>query len=427
MVAHPHSAEKDPADWSAIIAVFFLALVWHRLGIPGRIYFDELHYVPAARKLLELKFANPEHPLLGKEIIAAAIALLGDHPLYWRIPSALFGAFGLFAFARLMWFATGSRYAALSGQFLLATGFAWFIQSRIAMLDMFMACFGMIALWNCAAAMRLPHQGRWRLALAGLFFGLAMGVKWSILPVAIMPGLAFLLYKLRANGLRQVLARSGGLVPGISLAEAAVWLGLVPLAVYWTSFAPAFFYVDRPVDPLGFVAQHKYMLELQDSVRKHHTYASVWYEWIANWRCVWYLYEHADGAQRGVLLIGNPFTMLAGLPAVLWCLWTGLRQRRGDALAFAVLYLACMAFWAVSSKPIQFYYHYLLPGTFLIACLALALDNLRRSRTWQRWLAPAALTVSAGMFVYFYPIISAAVLHGGKSAFVQWMWLASWR
>src|SRR5262245_18871390 len=78
--------EKDPLDWTAIIAVFFLALVWYRLGIPTRIYFDEVHYVLAARKLLALHTNNPEHPMLGKEIIAAAIALLGDKSLYWRLP-----------------------------------------------------------------------------------------------------------------------------------------------------------------------------------------------------------------------------------------------------------------------------------------------------------------------------------------------------
>jgi dolichyl-phosphate-mannose--protein O-mannosyl transferase len=31
------------------------------------------------------------------------------------------------------------------------------------------------------------------------------------------------------------------------------------------------------------------------------------------------------------------------------------------------------------------------------------------------------------MFVYFYPIISAAKLHNGKQSYVQWMWLRSWR
>lgn len=418
--------EKDPLVWTAILAVFFLALAWHRLDIPSKIYFDEVHYVIAARKLLELHSANPEHPLLGKEIIAAAIALLGDRPLFWRIPATLFGTFGLFAFGRLMWFASQSRFAALSGTFLVATGFAWFIQSRIAMLDIFMACFTMVGLWMFASAVRIPAKGRWRLALAGVSLGLALGAKWSVAPVAMLPGLAFLAFKVRDNGWRFLTARTGGPVPGITLVEAALWLGAVPLAVYWATFAPAFFYTDRPVAPLGFIEHHQYMFTLQDSVKRPHPYRSVWYEWVGNWRAIWYLYEHVDGAQRGILMIGNPFTMLAGLPALLWCIWAGIRRGRWDALGLAALYLVSLGLWIVTSKPIQFYYHYLLPGTFLIGCLALALAELWRNGGIGRWLSGAALVAAAGMFLWFYPIISGAKLHG-KQSYAEWMWLHSWR
>jgi len=419
--------EKDPLDWCAILAVLFLALVWHRLGVPSKIYFDEVHYVKAARKLLALKSNNPEHPMLGKEIIAAAIALLGDKPLYWRVPSALFGAFGLFAFGRLIWFASLSRFAALSGVVLLATSFAWFIQSRIAMLDMFMAAFGVTALWMVAAAMRKPEQGRWRLAIAGVCLGLSLAAKWSTAPIAMLPGLLFLVLKVRDNGKRFLTAPEGGPVPGVSLIEAAFWLGSVPLAVYWASFVPAAFYSDRPISLLHIVDHHRYMLQLQDSVKRPHPYRSVWYQWVFDWRCVWYLYEKVDGAQRGVLLIGNPFSMIAGLPALVWCLWAGLRRKHHAALALALLYLASLSLWVVSNKPIQFYYHYLMPGTFLMGCLALALDALRRRGGRWRWAAWGALAVALAMFAWFYPIISAASLRDGKPAYVHWMWLRSWR
>ncbi|HVR91297.1 MAG TPA: phospholipid carrier-dependent glycosyltransferase [Novosphingobium sp.] len=419
------SREQDPADWCAVIAVFFLALVWHRLGIPSKIYFDEVHYIKAARALLELKRANPEHPLLGKEIIAASIALLGDKPLFWRVPSALLGALGLFAFGRALWFASGSRFAALAGMGLLASDFAWFIQSRIAMLDMFMASFAMIALWMLAAAVRRPEQGRWRLALAGIALGLSIASKWSILPAAMLPGLTFLAMKLKANGRRFLIAKEGGPVRGVSLLEAALWLGLVPLAAYWCTFAPSFYYHDHAIRPLAMIEHHRYMLQLQDSVVKPHPYMSQWYQWLIDWRAVWYLYEVVDGAQRGVVLIGNPVSMLAGLPAVLWALWAGIWRRRYDALACAVLYITCLGMWAVSGKPVQFYYHYLLPGTFLMACLALALDELRRSG-W-RWVTYGTLAATAAVAIWFYPIISAAQLHDGKQSYAKWMWLRSWR
>lgn len=421
-------SQRDPIVWCGLIALGFLALVWHRLGIPSKIYFDEVHYVIAARKLLQMISANPEHPMLGKEIIAAAIALGGDTPLVWRIPSALFGAFGLFAAGRLVWWASLRRFAAIAAMLLVATGFAWFIQSRIAMLDMFMACFGLVGLWQFAVALHLPAQrARWHLAIAGICFGLALGAKWSIAPAAILPGLLFLVLKAKDTGRRFVFAREGGAIPGMSLVEAGVWLGLVPLVVYWATFLPAFLYAERAVSPWHPIDHHLYMLQLQDSVKKLHPYRSVWYEWAVNGRAIWYLYEQVDGAQRGVLLIGNPFTMLAGLPAVLWALWAGIWRERRDALAFALLYIVSLGLWIVSSKPIQFYYHYLLPGTFMLACLALALDDLWRRTTPWRWTAPAALALSAAMFVWFYPIISSAALHEGKASYVRWMWLDSWR
>ena len=420
--------DKDPLVWCWLIALAFLALVWHRLGLPSKIYFDEVHYVPAARKLLAMTSANPEHPMLGKEAIAAAVWLLGDKPLSWRVPSALLGAFGLFAFGRLMWWASLRRFATLSAMFLVATSFAWFIQSRIAMLDMVMASLGIAALWQFAAALRSPaRKARRRLALTGIGLGLALGAKWSIAPAAMLPGLVFLVLRVRDHGVRAFVRSDTRPVAGISLIEAAFWLGSVPLIVYWLTYLPAFFYPRGAISAWDIAGHHGYMLELQDSVTKLHPYRSVWYQWVGNWRAVWYLYEQADGAQRGVLLIGNPFTMLAGLPALAWCLWAGLRRRRSDALAFALLYLASLGMWLVSTKPIQFYYHYLLPGTFLMGCLALALDALwKKGGKWE-WLPAFALTIAGGMFAWFYPIISSAVLHHGKQSYAEWMWLHSWR
>jgi dolichyl-phosphate-mannose-protein mannosyltransferase len=423
----PALEQRDPLAWCAVVALGFLALAWHRLGIPPAIYFDEIHYVPAARKMLEMVSANPEHPLLGKEIIAASIWWLGDKPFAWRLPSALFGAFGLFAFGRLVWWASLRRFAAIAAMLLLATSFAWFVQSRIAMLDMMMAGLGMTALWQLAVAARQPaRMARWRLMLAGVLLGLAMGTKWSIAPAAMLPGLAFLVFRFRDHG-RRLLVESGTRpLSGIALWEAALWLGVLPLAVYWATYWRAFVYPLHPTDPLAPLAWHRYMLDLQDSVTKLHPYRSIWPDWMVNWRAVWYFFEPADRVQRYVLLVGNPFSMLAGLPALLWCLWAGLWRRRDDALVFAALYLASLGMWAVTTKPIQFYYHYLLPGSFLMGCLALALDQIRAKGGAWRWLALALLAVAIGMFIWFYPVISAADVHGDKRSYLQWTWLDSW-
>src|SRR5690606_32994417 len=124
-----------------------------------------------------------------------------------------------------------------------------------------------------------------------------------------------------------------------------------------------------------------------------------------------------------IMLIGNPLTMLLGLPAIVWAIWGGAGGDRA-ALSVAVLYAVSLGFWMVVNKPVQFYYHYFLPSCFLLAALALALAELRQ-RGWRR-LTTATLLASVALFAWFYPILSAAPL-AEEHSFAFWMWLDGWR
>ena len=421
----PPYRPRDPIGWTVAIALVFLAMCLWRLTIPSKPFFDEVHYLPAARAVLALTHpANPEHPPLAKELIALGIAVFGDRPLGWRLPSALFGTLGLFAAMRALWFASLSRFATVTFGILLATAFPLFVQARIAMLDVFMCAFVLAALWMCAGAVRENETARWRLAVAGAMLGCAMACKWNAVPLAVLPGLAFLAVRAKFGGRHFATARRGPPVAGMTLIEAALWLGVVPLLVYALTYWPNLLYARDAIGPAELIDLQFRMLHLQEEVVQPHTYQSVWYEWAGNWRAIWYLYEVVDGARRGVMLIGNPLTMLLGLPAVAWCAWAGVFRRRGDALAVAVLYAVSLGLWVVAAKPVQFYYHYLLSSCFLVAALALGLDELwKRGRRWPPLLVLAG---SAVLFAFFWPILTAAPLEG-QHPFTRWTWLDSWR
>lgn len=424
-MSDPPQHPRDPIGWCYAVAFLFFALVLVRLGVPSIPYFDEVHYLPAARALLAgSEWLNREHPMLGKELLAASIGLLGDRPLAWRLPSAIAGALALFAAMRAMWFASLRPFATIAYGLLLASGFVLFVHARIAMLDAFMVAFLMVATWQCAAAVREPEHGRRNLALAGVALGLAIASKWNAAALAPLPGIAFLAARLHASGWHGLIGHRGAPVPGIRLAEAALWLGLVPIAVYAATYWPAWVIAPAEMAQHGFIGLHQTMLAMQESVIKPHPYQSRWFEWMIDWRAIWYLYEPVGGAQRGVLLIGNPLTMLAGLPALAWCAWAGVRQQRIDALAVAAIYAVSLGFWIVAAKPVQFYYHYFVPSMALLAALALALDELR-TRGWG-WLSGAVLAGSLALFAWFYPILSAAPLPDERG-FEKWMWLDSWR
>ena len=105
----PHHP-RDPLALNIAVAALFAALGLVRLAIPTTPFFDEVHYLPAARAVLELNLAtNVEHPPLAKQIMALGIALFGDNPWGWRLPSLLFGTLALFAAMRAAWFSSKTR------------------------------------------------------------------------------------------------------------------------------------------------------------------------------------------------------------------------------------------------------------------------------------------------------------------------------
>lgn len=431
--AGPPLHPADPWAWCLAIPLLFGLLAGIRLTIPSTFYFDEIHYVPAARDLFEVwrggaaPYDNVEHPLLGKVLIALGIWGFGDNPLGWRIMPFFAGIIAVGAAMRAMWHASLDRFATVAFGVLLVTGFHLLVHARIAMLDIVMVAFLALAAWQSAAAIREPETGRWRLALTGVFIGCALAAKWNAVPMAMLFGLTFFAARLSAGRRRLFTSRRGIPVPGISLVEAGLWLGVVPLGVYALSFAPGYWLgtetLHSPLANGGLIALHGEMLSLQQQVKAAHTYQSNWPQWMLNTRAIWYLYEPVDGAHRGVMLIGNPLTMLLGLPALVWCLISGLARTDWTKLAMVVGYGVTIGLWLVAPKPVQFYYHYVLPSLFLLGALALTLSDLLKAGHAR--IAYGVLGASAALLALFYPILTAAALSGPDS-FQNWTWLSGW-
>lgn len=411
-------------DWRDLgIALLFglaaLALFLSRLADPATLNFDESHYVPAVRTLMALAdLANAEHPPLAKWLIGAGMAALGDNPLGWRIMSALFGAVLVMAGVMAARWLFGTRAAAaMTGALLLASPML-FVQARIAMLDIFMASFLMLAFWTLAAAARTSLGDRRRLALAGLFLGCAVACKWSAIPLAAMAIALYALLRLRDRGRPADAAQA-------SLPEGLMWLGPFAVLVYLASFLPLL-YLRHDAVPLGSIVPQQFeMLRLQSAPMASHTYQSVWWQWVLGLRPIWYFYEPVAGIQRGVLLIANPAIGWGGLAALAACLWAGVRERDGALLVIVALWAASVGFFILIPKPVMFYYHYFPASLLLCFAIAGVLDRWFWARG-RRLVPILAIGLCALLFLEFYPIVSAAALSDPQD-FSRWMWLDSWR
>jgi dolichyl-phosphate-mannose-protein mannosyltransferase len=402
--------------WPAALAIGLVAesLFLFRLGVPSKLVFDEVHYVPAARTLWSLSHpANIEHPLLGKALIGLGIAIAGDTPWGWRILSTLAATAVVLALFAIAFQLFGRLRPAVLASYFGVTSGTVLVQARIAMLDGFMAAFLTGSVATFVWAMRRGGWGRW--LATGVLLGLAVATKWTAAPYGAFLGLAFLWVRWRDGDQR--------LWPGLPNWPALLALAGVSVATYLATFAPAFFYADQPLT-LGTLLPFQFeMFRQQTQVLPPHTYQSSWWTWPLMIRPIWYFYEVSDGAQRGILLVGNPAVLWGGLVAVAACLWAGLRNRSRALAGVAVLWLVSYLIWAVIPKSLGFFYYYYLPSIWLALALAAAWHRYGRGRLagWDESFA----VLAGGLFVWFWPIWTAAPLAGAQS-FQRWMWFPTW-
>jgi dolichyl-phosphate-mannose-protein mannosyltransferase len=397
------------------------------VATPHKLVFDEVHYVPAARALLALKAPlNTEHPLLAKEFIAAGIALFGDNSLGWRFFSTIAGTATVMGVFAILWLLFRRTRPAVMGAAFALLNFTIYVQARIAMLDGFLAAFTVLAIAAMLWAMTAPPGRAWRrwVLSAGLF-GLAVAAKWVAAPYLAFAGFAFL--TVRWHDKRSLAGMLSGKDqphwPGLPTTPALVVFGLVAIATYFLTFLPALFYHDDPMTLAGLLPFQAQMYAQQTQVLPPHTYQSSWWTWPLLIRPIWYFYEPADGAMRGILMLGNPAILWGGLLAVLACLWGAVRGRDGRLLFAGSLWIASYLPWIVIPKSLGFFYYYYLPSIFLCVALAAALDRYAKGRL--KYWDEGFLVICFGLAVYFFPILSSASLVNDQ-AFQHWMWFSSW-
>ncbi|WP_298812199.1 glycosyltransferase family 39 protein [uncultured Sphingomonas sp.] len=400
-----------PLIVGTLVALLSELLFLIRLGVPNKLVFDEVHYVPAARALRDLSGpTNIEHPLLAKELIALSLRWFGDEPFGWRFASTLAGAAtiaGVFALVHLL---TGRLRASLIGSALALMSFTIAVQARIAMLDTFLAAF---LIWGIVVlSWSMRHAGYARWCAGAALLGLATACKWAAGPYVAFAAVTYL--RLRH--------RRPDRWPGMNPALAVVLLGLVSVGTYFLTFAPAFFYTQDPLTLSRLIPFQLEMYARQTQILPPHTYQSNWWTWPLMQRPIWYLYEPVEGIQRGILMIGNPAIMWGGLVAVAALFWAWVKTDSARLLAPAMLWVASLLIWALIPKSLGFYYYYYPSGIFLVVAVTVALDHWRAAlRGWDELYLLACFA----LLIYFLPVLCAEPLTDA-GAFRRWTWFASW-
>jgi dolichyl-phosphate-mannose-protein mannosyltransferase len=415
IVRESPSVPDNSAAWNAVVAViiFFVAHFALLAGVttPDKFYFDEVHYVPAARQMLEPDMSeprlNPMHPPLAKQLIAMSIRTFGDGPLGWRYPAALFGSLAIVAIYLCGLALFAARGPAIASALLAFFNQMVFVQSRIAMLDIFALAFGLL---GTAAFIHGFRQSRPQLsfALAGTAFGLATACKWSgLFPLAtsiVIVAMIRLMQSWRAqfgdgNALDWY---QPDLWPGFRLHHFAACFVLIPALVYFATFVPLYGLSLPDIVE----AQRRIFGDNTTTAIAGHTYMSAWPSWPYLARPVWYLFDKiGDDRIAAVVFLGNPVVLWPALPALAVCLRDWIVTRRADAFLILSFYFGPYLAWALLPRTLGFLYYYFPSAT--LASLALVYV-LRRGQN-PRWLLWAFVALAFAGFVAMLPISAGSV------------------
>ncbi|MGH2729994.1 MAG: dolichyl-phosphate-mannose--protein mannosyltransferase [Actinomycetota bacterium] len=433
------------SDWIALTTVTLVGGILRliRVADPPSYVFDEVYYakdacwyVNTSSSLCEIDIETTQvHPPLGKWLIAVGVRLFGFDSFGWRISAVVAGTITIALLYLLARRILRSTLGATIAAGLLAIDLLHFVQSRISMLDIFVAMFGVAAflfvvydrdrllpaLQGAEDEEEVPRRGLidrpWRLA-AGIVAGAAVASKWSggfILLGVIILTIAWEIAARRADGKGRVLARLLR-EEGLSI---SVWLIAVPLIVYGLTF------IGR-VDGTLLTApwsheswfralweRHQYMYDFHSGLTDTHSYQSPAWSWLLLKRPVSYFFNGDGGDYREILATGSPFVWWASTLALAYVAYSWVRERNATGaqglilLGFTITYGPWLIPFFARDAIFMFY---LLPSVPFM-CLALGWVAARIGRSWEARAAHALFAATAiGLFAFYYPLLTKVAI-----------------
>lgn len=519
--ARPRAVDRDPVvAWAGTAAITFLAAflrLW-KLDSPKAFLFDETYYAKDAWSLVHHGYvtgyvadANQKildgnlhglwtndpsmvvHPEVGKWLIGSAELVAGMTPFGWRLAPAIIGSLMVMVMIRLTRRVTGSTMLGLVAGILMCFDGLQLVLSRLALLDIFEAFFMLCALscmvadrdWFRARLAQVAGRDRldgwgprvlWRpwLLLAGLWWGLAIGTKWSaIFPMAAF-GLLFWLWcagARRSFGVRRPVLKAAivDALPG------AAYLVLLPVVVYiatWTGWLlHAGVYEQHLSDTQygpywgSYIRHdaHGFFPELWQSLRSlwhyhhdvyefhtkflndsTHVYQSNPLGWLVLNRPVGVdaQLDIAPGAQgctatgsetclRQVLLLGTPALWWFGTLALVWSAvsWVGRRDWRYGIVVGGTL-VTWLPWLRYDDRPIFSYYAIMIEPFLILGAVLLLGEILGRApagsprRTAGAVVAGAIVVAVIANFAWFWPIYTDGLLT--QSEWIRRIWFHVW-
>ncbi|KRO50314.1 MAG: hypothetical protein ABR73_05000, partial [Actinobacteria bacterium BACL4 MAG-121001-bin59] len=336
----------------AAILTFALALRLWRLNLPSGYIFDEVYYAKNAASLItagvELNDQGESefvvHPPLGKWLIGIGIRIFGNNEFGWRFSAAIFGSLAVLLIYLIVKKLFASEFLSITAALLFALDGLNLVMSRIALLDIFLMVFILLAFYFLLLNNYLA---------VGIALGLALATKWSggfLIPVFLL----FVVIENRAN-LKNLLKLIAQLI-------------LLPVGVYLISWS-GWIFSDKgwgrnsEANLLSSLwSYHMQILSFHQDLVEQHSYQANPWSWLILGRPTSFFYEDAANCgqtkcAQEILAMGTPFLWWSAVFAVAITIGFFITNKDRKAaiilLGFAATYLP----WFLIQERTTFYFY----------------------------------------------------------------------
>jgi dolichyl-phosphate-mannose-protein mannosyltransferase len=488
---------KQPAlfPWFglSLIGLFLgsIALRFWGLSRFNTLVFDEVYFAKFASHYLKGIPLFEGHPPLSTYILALGVWIaehtpLGDgvpkngltglylSPFSYRWMNALTGSLLPLVVAGIAYQLSHRRsYALMAGLFLALDGL-FLIESRYALINVYLILFGLLGHWFFLIGLNQPRQRQRWLCLAGVCLGASPAIKWNglgyLFGIYLVWGAAWVIWGVRSylhkTDTSRLVERSRShplqSLTQINLGHMLIYLGLVPALIYYVSWIP-FIRLDPSTNFWQWQAR---IIDYHHRVggMNVHPYCSPWYSWIVMWRPVAYFYETSRAIGESPAIVGPPLPQDAGIVAydvqamgnpILWWLstaailillgllvepiWRRLRSEQrpvgtmSASLAIAPTWTAfyLVANWVANLLPwlevtrCVFLYHYMESLVFSFLALALVIDRwLYSPLSWRQIAGITTIFLIAIAFMFWLPFYLGLPL--SSQGMMIRRWFPSW-
>jgi dolichyl-phosphate-mannose--protein O-mannosyl transferase len=324
---------------------------------------------------------------------------------------AISGLLLLFTITGFTYDITKRRSAALLAAFLYTIEPMALVESRVGLMNIFLALFSLLGLWFFWRWWSDKKHLISNFIFSVVFLTLAVGVKWIGIG-ALGAVIIFLL-------LQKFYLRNP-----IPLNKNNYFALLCIPLLYFVTFIPDI------LQGQDIATWHKQAINYHLTLTATHPYGSEWWSWPLMLRPIWLYYQLTkSGAVVGIIELGNWITWIGGIFALVYtltCFYSNKNKpRKIDAslLFLTLTYLLLYLPWIFIGR-VKFIYHYFIPVLILLILLAVFLDEKILSHPKLRWYGYGFLLLALGFFVYFLPLLIGYPI--SQSNYSHHMWLRSW-